>query len=157
MYKRAIIFCILVLCFSCKKSYPDYDDIPAVDFVSAAVFSDSSDYTVKFTFTLHDGDGNFGLSEEDTVSPYIDDFQQNFVATAHAIDDGDTNTLPYNFSYRIPRLREEGDNKFIKADVTIDFTLTKSVFSYDSVFFTYFVYDRDLNKSNIDTTNVIVF
>ena len=108
-------------------------------------------------FQLFDGDGNFGLESKDTIAPFIDSFQQNFYATPYYIENNDSFQLPYTISYRIPRLRAEGDDKFIKAKVAIDFTFAKSAFPYDSIFFTYFVFDRDLNQSNIDTSEVIVF
>lgn len=156
---RFIVFIICsFICFSsCKESYPDYDETPVVEFVSATTSSDESDKKVAFTFALYDGDGDIGLSEKDTIPPFVDSFQQNFYATAFYIDNGDTTALPYNFSYRIPRLRDEGNDKFIKANVTVTMSFAKSVFTYDSVLFQYFVYDRKLHKSNVDTSSVIEF
>ena len=106
---------------------------------------------------LYDGDGNFGLETIDTASPYIDEFQQNFHSVPFYIENNETLQLPYDINYRIPRLRNEGNNKFIKAKVTIDIMLAKASFPYDSVLFTYYVYDRDLQKSNVDTSQIITF
>lgn len=156
--KQLHLFILAVLCFcSCHTSYPEYDAVPKVEFLYAPVSTDSSDYKVAFSFMLYDGDGNFGLDAKDTTEPYIDSFQQNFHATAYSIHNKEYTQLPYSFSYRIPRLRPEKQQKFIKARVSIDIVLAKSVFPYDSVFFTYFVYDRDLQKSNIDTSAIITF
>lgn len=141
----------------CKSNYPEYDETPTVEFNSAYTTIDSSDKKIKFNFMLYDGDGNFGLDNKDTVVPYVDSFQQNFYAFPHFVENGQNKELPYNFSFRIPRLRPDGDEKFIKASVTIDMYLSKTAFPYDSVFFTYFVYDRDLNKSNVDTSSLITF
>ncbi len=143
-------------CVSCKKQYPEYDSTPEVEFESVHLSMNDSDFLLRFSFHLCDGDGNVGLEPRDTAYPYIGEFQQNFYAFAHVIEEGDTNSLPYEFSYIIPRLREEGNTKFIKAVVSVDFTIARGVFPYDSVFFTYFVYDRDLHKSNIDTSSLIV-
>lgn len=156
--KHFYLYIIVLLVFtSCHNTYPEYDNVPKVEFLYAPVVNDSTDNTILFTFMLYDGDGNFGLETKDTVAPYIDTFQQNFYATAYSLQNGDTAQLPYTFSYRIPRLRGENQHKFIKAKVNIDITLAKSVFPYDSVFFTYFVYDRDLQKSNVDTSSIITF
>ena len=106
---------------------------------------------------LYDGDGNVGLEAADTASPFIDEYQQNFYATPYYIENGVRYKLPYNFSYRIPRLREEGNDKFIKAKVAIDFVIATASFPYDSVVFAYYVYDRALNKSNTDTSSVLIF
>lgn len=158
-YIKVFIGIIVSLLFvvGCKNTYPEYDEVPSVEYLYAQVTTDSSDKKLAFTFMLYDGDGNVGLDNNDTAAPYIDSFQQNFHATAHYIANSDSTQLPYNLSYRIPRLRAEGQNKFIKAKVSIEMTFAKSVFTYDSVFFTYYVYDRDLQKSNIDTSSVILF
>jgi hypothetical protein len=104
-----------------------------------------------------DGDGNFGLESQDTIAPYVDSFQQNFYATPYFIENNDSFPLPFTVSYRIPRLRAEKSKKFIKAKVAIEFNFAKASFPYDSIFFTYFVFDRALNQSNIDTSDIIAF
>ena len=152
-----IAICCLFVVSACEASYPDYDETPLVEFVSAATSVDESDKKVDFTFALYDGDGDIGLTSKDTVAPFVDSFQQNFYAVVHYVHDGDTTELPYNFSYRIPILRESGNNKFIKANVTVKMNFAKSVFLYDSVLFYYYVYDRKLHKSNVDTSGLIVW
>lgn len=152
-----LVICCCFVVASCKESYPDYDETPLVEFVSAPTTTDETDKKIDFTFALYDGDGDVGLSAKDTIAPYVDSFQQNFYATAHYVRNGDTIELPYNFSYRIPLLRESGNDKFIKAKVTVKMNFAKSVFTYDSVLFTYFVYDRNLHKSNIDTSGLIIW
>ena len=156
---RIVVFVSLALvCVACNRNLPEYSNIPEVEFLSAAsTLSETNDKTIAFTFMLYDGDGNVGLEAADTASPFIDEYQQNFYATPYYIENGVRYQLPYNFSYRIPRLREEGNDKFIKAKVAIDFVIATASFPYDSVVFAYYVYDRGLNKSNIDTSSVITF
>lgn len=151
------IFLFSIILIGCEKNYPEYDNVPVVEFSSAYTSEDESDKKITFSFMLYDGDGNFGLEDSDTTSPYVDSLQQNFYATPFYVQNNKEVQLPYSFSYRIPRLRNEGQTKFIKAEVSINMTLAKSVFPYDTVFFTYFVYDRTLNKSNIDTSALIIF
>lgn len=153
-----VIVSLALVCVACNRNLPEYSNIPEVEFLSAAsTLSETNDKTIAFTFMLYDGDGNVGLEAADTASPFIDEYQQNFYATPYYIENGVRYKLPYNFSYRIPRLREEGNDKFLKAKVAIDFVIATASFPYDSVVFAYYVYDRALNKSNIDTSSVITF
>ena len=115
-----------MLVFGCKHENPEYDSIPFVEFLSAPTATDSSDRHIYFNFMLYDGDGNFGLETFDTASPFVDEFQQNFHSVPFYIENKETIQLPYAINYRIPRLRNEGNNKFIKAKVTIDIVLATS-------------------------------
>ncbi|MCQ2958872.1 MAG: hypothetical protein MJ198_01620 [Bacteroidales bacterium] len=148
---------ILFFITACSRNYPEYDKVPSVEFHSAMISQDSSDKKVKFSFMLYDGDGNFGLDNADTTAPFIDTFQQNFYATPFYLENGTFNQLPYTLSYRIPRLSKGEQEKSLKAKVSIDFAFSKTAFPYDTIFFTYFVYDRALNKSNVDTSWIIAF
>lgn len=151
-------FGLTLLCVACNRNLPEYSDIPEVEFLSAATtLSETNDRTVAFTFMLYDGDGNVGLETGDTAAPFINEYQQNFYATPYYIENGVRYELPYNFSYRIPRLREEGNDKFLKAKVAINFVIATASFPYDSVVFSYYVYDRAFNKSNIDESTIITF
>lgn len=147
--------CLLIV--GCKRNYPSYDIVPYVEYLYAITDIDSSNKKLTLTFQLHDGDGNVGLNPEDTVEPYIDSFQQNFYADIFSIRNEDTTLLPYTVSYRIPQIRFSQYNKFIKADVSINFSFPKSVFAYDTILMRYFIFDRDLNQSNIDTSDAIIF
>ena len=52
--------------------------------------------------------------------------------------------------YRIPYL----DNKPLSG--TIDLEISYPVILYDTIFYTFYIFDRELNRSNTDTTDVIV-
>ena len=149
-----IIACIVF--WGCKE-YPEYPDIPQVEFESAMLAETESDKIIDFSFMLYDGNGDIGLAASDTSAPYIDSLQQNFHAKIFVKQNGIFIEKPYNFSYRIPLLRDKKSTKFIKANVTVTLTLAKPVFPYDTMYFTYFVYDRALNKSNVDTSEIIIF
>lgn len=151
------IFVILSVCIliSCKE-YPVYPDIPSVEFKTAYISETESDYVIDFSFMLYDGDGNFGMLSSDTSTSIPDSLQQNFHATLYAKENGVFVKKPYNFNYRIPILRDTASDKFIKAEVSIQFLLAKTIFPYDTLFFTYYVHDRDYNPSNIDTSDIII-
>ena len=52
--------------------------------------------------------------------------------------------------YRIPYLDKQ------PLSGTMDLDISYPVIVYDTVFYTFYIYDRDFNRSNIDTTDVIV-
>ena len=52
--------------------------------------------------------------------------------------------------YRIPFL----DNQPLSG--TIDLDISYPIILYDTIFYTFYIYDRDLNKSNTDSSVVIV-
>jgi len=150
------IFCLLGIQYSCTD-YPEYPDTPEVEFVQAYTSVTETDKTIQFNFLLKDGDGDMGLGVADTTSPYIDSLYYNFHASILATKDNNTQILPYGLLYRIPQIRSKDSKKFIKAEVTIDMYFARSLFPYDTIQLIYHVYDRALNKSNRDTSDVIVF
>lgn len=151
------IWGIILLCITACTEYPEYPDIPRVEFSSANLSMSETDKNVDFIFNLYDGNGDVGLSPSDTSSPFIDSLRNNFNAKMYVKQNGTFHAMPYNLSYRIPLLRDKKSTKFLKAEVTINMSFAKAVFPYDTLYFTYFVYDRALNKSNVDTSKVIVF
>ena len=52
--------------------------------------------------------------------------------------------------YRIPYLDKQ------PLSGTMDLKLSYPVITYDTIYYTFYVYDRDFNRSNIDSTDVIV-
>ena len=38
----------------------------------------------------------------------------------------------------------------------MDLEITYPVIKYDTIYYTFYIYDRDFNRSNTDTTDVIV-
>jgi hypothetical protein len=54
-------------------------------------------------------------------------------------------------------IRNTDDTKFIKAEVSVDMAHSESTLPYDTIFCTFYVQDRALNKSNTDTTDILIF
>jgi len=52
--------------------------------------------------------------------------------------------------YRIPYL----DKQPLKG--TMDLEISYPIIKYDTIFYTFYIYDRDYNRSNTDSTEVIV-
>ena len=52
--------------------------------------------------------------------------------------------------YRIPTLDKQPTSG------TMDLEISYPVILYDTIFYTFYIYDRDYNRSNIDSTEIIV-
>lgn len=154
--RHIFICCFLFLwSFACTE-YPEYPVVPQVSFVWAHTNITETDKHIAFNFLLKDGDGDMGLGSADTSNPFVDSLQYNFHASIFVTKNNTTQKLPYGLQYRIPQIRSTDSKKFIKAEVTIDIDFARSLFPYDTLQLVYYVYDRALHKSNIDTSNIIV-
>lgn len=150
-----VLLCVWVTT-ACTE-YPEYPDIPHVSFMHAYTSISEEDKHIQFTFLLKDGDGDMGLGTADTSAPYKDSLYFNFHAAIRVTKNNTSYILPYGLQYRIPQIRSKDSNKFIKADVSIDISFARQLFPYDTLQLIYFVYDRALHKSNVDTSGVILF
>ncbi len=108
------------------------------------------------TFYMIDGDGNVGLNEWDTVDIYHKDslFHHNLFITLLEKTNGIFSEVPLAAPhyYRMPFIEPEGQNKTIKGDVTIRLEYALTLFDYDTIKYSFYMVDRDLNISNTDTT-----
>ena len=155
----------LLLCiFSCTK-YPEYPNEPRVSYVSAEAYLSEDalgnlDKNVELRFMLYDGDGDIGHSQEDLDDTSFVEISK-FYSIFFVKKDGDfvplDSLIATNTDVSIPQLRENGSDKFIKAEVTVDIPHSSLSLPYDTLFLTFFVTDRANNQSNIDTSAVLVF
>lgn len=160
-----LIFLALgIIFFSCNE-LDKYSEIPEIEFSGYTVDYEYANgeilkKNVTIQFSILDGDGDVGLLPEDTVAPYKDSLASNFFATIfvrknHKWVSGDQlNYLPIR--YRMPYMGE-GTTSLLKADVFIDFSYAAKLFPYDSIKYNFYILDRALHKSNIDSTTIIVF
>jgi hypothetical protein len=149
-----LIFIVLILTVSACSYQEHYSELPHVAFKQLILKDtiDALDNPVKhatLVFRLTDGDGNIGLTDSDTVAPYL----SNCYLTQFEYIDGQAVEVelaaPYNF--RIPYVKPQGQNKLLEADILIDldFSSYSGHYLYDSILFDFYVYDRSLNQSNI--------
>ena len=165
-----LVFSILVMIMimSCKK-VETYPDIPEVHFKSYTA-EDSVDVLgneiklVELVFTFVDGDGDIGLKQSDTIPPYVGKYKNNFFSTLYVKDNGkykEVENIAVS-NYTIPYIEPQGQNKTLKADVKVKFEYTisqenDSLFNYDTMMYKFYIVDRALHQSNIDSTSDIVF
>jgi hypothetical protein len=136
------------------ESFPNE---PQIAFKTFSVSADGSGAKLIFSFT--DGDGNFGLNQEDTSGVFADcqtrynvfcDYyeKQNGTWTKVSLDPClDPNIIP--FYYRAPVAVPEGQYKAQKGTVTLDIQPVYYLpSSFDTCKFKVHVIDRSLNQSN---------
>lgn len=147
-----------------------YPDEPQITFKQVIV-KDSSDILdnpvkyVKLTFEIIDGDGDIGLDEGDTTGPFHRDssyYYNLFIKEYEKIGDQYMEVTDVEFprNYRIPNLTPEGQNKTLKATVDIEMEYRYSAVNplpFKEFKYFFYLYDRALNKSNEDTSTLIVF
>lgn len=145
---------------SCIKK-DEFSVIPAIRWEGYSVIRNTAGYDslgfLKISYT--DGDGNIGLYDWDTVAPYKYNF---FVKMFQMKNDSlqeiifpDTNL---NFNARIPILTPTGKNKNIKGEIEmmIEIYYASTVLASDTIGFELYIQDRDLNKSNVIKTPMLL-
>ena len=151
-----LIFAIVaVFVFSCKppKVYPV---VPQISFKELKMLDghDTLGNPVKrvvLTMSVIDGDGNIGLPDGDTLPGFDTLGNKNlFIDLWNKEGDGDfekVNLLAPNY-YKTKFLIPQGQDKSLTADyeVTMDYYFFDD---YDTIKYTFYIYDRDLNRSNI--------
>jgi len=174
LFSVVLIFTFGILVFSsCEKEedLPDEPIINTIDFTKA-----DTSLVIKFT----DGDGNFGLSQGDTLPPfqfYEDDdgtirnrYYYNYWLDIYVKRSGQFVLFePINeengFDFRIPEITPQGQNKQLRVTVTNDLSLelkdliessANDIFLGDTVKFSLVLVDRDLNESETKETQEIV-
>lgn len=152
---------LLLLLLSCNEITPVYPDEPVIDYRGFSFYITIDELnnktlvgTLSFAFT--DGDGNIGLyPPADTISRYQPDtLKYNFFLQLYDLQGYEYVKIPEEdggvLKYRIPYL----DNQPLSG--TLDLEISYPVITYDTIFYTFYIYDRDFNRSNTDTTDVIV-
>lgn len=153
-----ILFLMLALPFQCKEP-PIYPDEPIIDYESYFLYvsKNSLDEEVLFgqiDFSFTDGDGNVGFDPyPDTLAIGLpDSLRYNLFLQLYDLDHGDYVKVPEEeggyLKYIIPYLDKQ------PLQGTISVTIEYPIIDFDTIFYTFFLYDRDLNRSNTDTTDV---
>jgi hypothetical protein len=141
-----------------KESYPEFPEIEFREFTT--IFDTTKIAKSGFlTFSFTDGNGDIGLGSGDTLPPYekSGDYYYNLVIDYYEKQQGQfvKVILDPPFSVRIPYLTPDYPNKAIKG-IIVDTMQLNPAPVYDTIKFVFFIYDRALNKSNIDSTPPII-
>lgn len=152
---------ILLLLSSCNKIGPTYPDEPVIDYQNFSLFISIDGLGNKtlmgqLTFDFTDGDGNLGLAPlVDTTDLNLPDtVKYNFFLQLYDLQGFDYVEIPEDdgglLKYRIPYLDKQ------PLSGIMDLEISYPIITHDTIYYTFWIYDRDYNKSNVDTTDVIV-
>jgi hypothetical protein len=155
------LFSALLLLISCNEIDPVYPDEPAVDYQGFGLYISVDELGNKtlmgqLTFDFTDGDGNIGLLPlvDTTELNLPDTLKYNFFLQLFDLQGYDYVKIPDEnggiLKYRIPYLDKQ------PLSGTMDLQISYPVIKYDTIYYTFYIYDRDFNRSNTDTTDVIV-
>jgi len=145
---------------SCIKQ-EEFSDIPEITYRQFTTIFDTSQYAVRgvLRFDFQDGDGDIGINPGDTFPPYnrAGDYYYNLVIQYfEKRDSGYVEViLDPPLSARIPVLNPDYPGKAIKGFIADTLFMDPSP-AYDTIRLEFFIYDRALNKSNVQTTPDIV-
>ena len=149
------ILVFIAVVVSCETPKP-VSDIPEIKFKSLSIANDTdllgNDIKrVKLTFSLIDGDGDIGLPE--TGYPGFDTLNnKNLFVTISQKKDGQYIKLPWMNDYTTPYQEPEGQDKTLKADYEITMEPQVQFFTFDTLMFEFYIFDRKLHRSNTGST-----
>ncbi len=165
MHKRSVTIALfMILVFGACIQIDDPPNVPVISYSgheSGYCYDDLGNEAkcIRLTFRLEDGDGNFGLKENDTLPPFTDEYKHNFYYNLYLYNGEEFiiwNDLIINY-FDIPYIEPQGQNKVLIADVSIDISFVAGTLPYDTLLIDFYVYDRELNQSNIAETDTIIF
>ena len=157
------IFLLLgIILLSCKKPHT-YSEIPEIKFKEVIVkdttdYLDNKELLTQLIFTFVDGDGDIGLKTSDTIYPYDSaNYYYNLYIESYEIKNGKIEhiNLTNPLRYRMPYVDASGQNKTLKGTIMTDIFYNYPL-KYDTILYSFFIYDRSLNKSNIAYSDTII-
>ncbi len=156
-----LLMALITLQFSSCMKKESYPDVPEIAYESFAAVYDTGRYpkSAILTISFRDGDGDIGLRFFDTLPPYqkngqyyynyVIEYFEKRMGTFVKVD------LDPPFSARIPWLTPDDQNKAIKG-IIVDTLQMNPKPLYDTIRLRFFIYDRALNRSNVDSTPPII-
>ncbi len=159
-------FAAVTLLTACPKpqSYPEEPQITfeQVELKDSTDLLGNSNKVYRLKFGIIDGDGDIGLKESDTSGIYSHDsiYSNNLFTTLYEIVNGDTLKVDSSKqrNFRVPYVQPQGQNTTLIADIFVNINFSRNGdgdLTYDSIYFNFYIVDRKLNKSNIQSTPVL--
>ncbi|MCX6304525.1 MAG: hypothetical protein NT040_06120 [Bacteroidetes bacterium] len=145
---------------SCMKKEV-YPEIPEIAFQSFYLEFDTGLYATRgfLTISFKDGNGDIGLRTNQKEPPFDTGsvYYYNYIIDYYEMQNGTFVKVPLDpsFNARIPYLTPNDPNKAIKG-IIVDTLPLNPLPLHDTVKFKFFIYDRALNKSNVDSTPPII-
>jgi hypothetical protein len=151
---------MLLAITSCMKK-EDFSDVPQIAFENFTLEFDSGDFAVRgyLTISFKDGDGDIGLRPDQNEPPFdsLSKYYYNYIIDYYEKQNGKfvkVNLNPTLYA-RIPYLTPNDPNKAIKGFIVDTLPLNPAPV-FDTIKLKFFIYDRALNPSNVDSTPPII-
>ena len=162
----AVVAVSALLLPSCMKK-EKYSIVPEIAYQRAVLKYGTRIYpdSLYLTISFKDGDGDIGFRSFDTFPPFNkgSQYYYNYIIDYYELQNGvfvkkvfDT-ASSLSFSARIPSLTPNYPDKAIHGTIlnAMDFTLLTAP-EHDTIMLKYWIYDRALHRSNIDSTPPII-
>jgi hypothetical protein len=139
-----------------------YPDRPVIEYKNFTLYSTTDDlgnhiFLGKMEISFTDGDGDVGLTQPDSTETSVR-MNYNFFTSLYCMNNGkfeEVDSALGQQNYRIPYIVRTGQNKTLKGTIYIEFEY--KLIEYDTIFYTFYLTDRNFHKSNTDTSDVIIF
>ncbi len=162
IYLKLLFAALLaMIIFSACEDIQSYPDNPQIEYKSFGLYSTVDALGNKILvgqleFDFTDGDGNIGI-KSDSSTNIADSLKYNLFLSLFNKDGGDFEKVEdlRSLNFRIPYIEREGQNKTLKGSITVD--LEYKTIEYDTIFYSFYITDRDYNRSNIDSTDILIF
>ena len=131
---------------------------PVISFKTSTLLNEGGTQTLKVTLRFTDGDGDIGLSEQDTFPPYnrASPYYYNLWVKYYEMDQGPFKEiiLPSPISARVPVLNSSGRATPLEGDLSYDIDVTLR--GNDTLKMEFQLVDRALNISAPVESGVLV-
>jgi hypothetical protein len=162
IYNGVLVLAVFTSLFiSCQKP-ESYSVVPEIKLLyirvhDTTVIEGSSQKNVTIDFSFVDGDGDIGYDTTNTDTLHKDNLffttYQKRMGVFVNVDSLNKSPLSYRIPYRDIMART-GQNKTLKGSIKIE--LEQQLIQYDTIKYDFYITDRSLNKSNVETTGEII-
>ena len=149
--------------FACEKP-KDYSFTPEIKIISTETINGTDALgnptnITKVRFNFIDGDGDLGLDSWDTTGAFAPgkEHYHNLKFQLYEKENGEfvLNEQEKNY-FRFQNIsKTQTTNKVIKGDMIAELFFSKETHYADTIKLSFYIYDRELNKSNIEETDEI--
>lgn len=163
-FRRFFLFAISLAAFSGCVKEETFPVQPVITFKEATILSSDS---LRLAVTFTDGDGDIGLAQGDTFSPYLRGtryytnlwvtylYDSSGVFVPYDVDATDPDMDSLSFDGRIPRLTEQGQKQSLTGDIIEVLSPIYALPAHTRFKYRIALVDRSLNVSNFVETPVL--
>jgi hypothetical protein len=156
----AILLLFLGSCLK-EKEFPVEPFIEFKGFTKVFIPPDTIPAELILSIRFTDGDGDIGLSEADSLPPYVDPYNNNFFIDLVKFVHGQPEITEINYNSRIPLLDENLAERPMEGllEYTFDqneYGIMRDFLLNDTIAFDVSIIDRALNHSNVIRTPYMI-